>query len=216
MKLNHYSKRSEQNSRQQIAQEAARLIIEEGIGDYQFAKLKAANNFGASSVDTSLPRNEEIDHAMELYHRMYSGEQHHTFLAQQRRVALEAMEFLEQFSPRLTGPVFTGAAGRHSPVMLQVFAETPEAVIITLLDAEIPFDEKSHEVTSPKGKLESYSRLCLRVDKISIELYLLPLKYLRNNRARTKGSLTERATIQQVRDLIALENTQYRQSIEPA
>ena len=111
MKLNHYSKRSEQNSRQQIAQEAARLIIEEGIGDYQFAKLKAANNFGASSVDTSLPRNEEIDHAMELYHRMYSGEQHHTFLAQQRRVALEAMEFLEQFSPRLTGPVFTGAAG---------------------------------------------------------------------------------------------------------
>ncbi len=200
MKLNHYSKRSEQNSRLLIAQEAARLIIEEGIADYQFAKLKAANHFGASSPDTSLPRNEEIDHAMKLYHRMYSGEQHHTFLAQQRRVALEAMEFLEQFSPRLTGPVFTGAAGRHSPVMLQVFAETPEAVIITLLDAEIPFDEKSHEVTSPKGKLESYSRLCLRVDNIAIELYLLPLKYLRN-RARTKGLLTERATIQQVRDL---------------
>ena len=215
MKLNHYSKRSEQNIRLLIAQEAARLIIEDGILDYQFAKLKAANHFGASSADSRLPRNQDIDHAMEHYHQIYSGEQQHRYLARQRWVALEAMEFLKQFSPRLTGPVLTGAAGRHSSVMLHVFAETPEAVIIILLDAEIPFAEKSHTVNPSQGKPESYPRLCFQVDDIAIELYLLPLKYLRNQ-GKTKGLLGERATIQQVRKLLGLQITQCKESIQPA
>ncbi|MEE9412840.1 MAG: hypothetical protein V3V22_07270 [Methylococcales bacterium] len=215
MKLNHYSKRSEQNKRLQIAQEAARLIIEDGILDYQFAKLKAAHHFGESSTDTGLPGNEDIDQAMLQYHQIYSGKQQQRWLTRQRRIALEAMEFLELFSPRLTGSVLTGVSGQHSPVILQVFAETPETVIITLLDADIPFAEKSHQVTSPQGKPESYSRLIFQVDEIAIELCLLPLKYLRIQ-AKTKGLLVERATIQQVRKLLGLQKTKSKESFQSA
>ncbi|MEE9425412.1 MAG: hypothetical protein V3V18_10615 [Methylococcales bacterium] len=213
MKLNHYSKRSEQNLRVQIAQEAARLIIEDGILDYQFAKLKAAHHIGMSDTVNSLPGNEDIDHAMLQYHQIYSGEQQQCWLTRQRQVALEAMEFLELFSPRLTGSVLTGVAGQHSPVILQIFAETPEAVIITLLDADIPFAEKSHQITSPQDKPESYSRLVFQVDEIAIELCLLPIKYLRNQ-TKTKGLLTERATIQQVRKLLGLQKIKSNESFQ--
>ncbi len=215
MKLNHYSKRSEQNIRLKIAQEAARLIIEDGVMDYQFAKLKAAHHFGKLSTERNLPGNQDIDQAMLQYHQIYSGEQRQQWLIRQRRVALEAMEFLELFSPRLTGSVLTGVAGQHSPVVLQVFAETLETVIIRLLDADIPFTERSHQVISPQGKPETYSRLCFQVDEIAIELYLLPLKYLRSQ-AKTKSLLTERATIQQVRNLLDLEKTDNKESFQSA
>ncbi len=215
MKLTHYSKRSEQNLRLQIAQEAARLIIEDGILDYQFAKLKAAHHFDMSDTVSGLPGNEDIDHAMLQYHQIYSGEQQQQWLTRQRQVALEAMEFLELFSPRLTGSVLTGVAGQHSPVILQIFAETPETVIITLLDADIPFAERTHQVMSPQGSPESYSRLVFQVDEIAVELCLLPLKYLRNQ-SKTKGLLAKRATVQQVRNLLGLQKTKNKESFQSA
>lgn len=203
MRSNHYSKLSENNICVLIAQEAARLIIEDGILNYQSAKLKAANRFDVKCTTRKLPGNDDIDRAMQQYHQIYSGGQQQQRLTQQRSAALEAMEFLEPFSPHLSGPVLTGVAGQNCPVILHVFAETPETIIIALLDAGIPFDEKSHDVTSPHGKVNSYSRLCLQVDNVAIELYLFPIEFLRNQ-PKTKGLLTKRATIQQVRKLTEL------------
>ncbi|HFD11345.1 MAG TPA: hypothetical protein ENJ32_02580 [Crenotrichaceae bacterium] len=201
MRSSHYSKRSEQTIRAQIAQEAARIIIEDGVLNYQTAKTKAAHRLGMSNTETRLPCNQDIDHEMQQYHLIYSGPEQLNQLLQQRTAALEAMQYLEQFSPRLTGPVLSGVAGQHSSVILHVFADTPEAIITTLLDAGIPFVEKSHEVTSPQGKLESFSRLCLLVDNITIELLLFPHHYL-HNRTKTKGLLTKRATTRQVQRLL--------------
>ena len=126
MKSKHYSKRSEQNARIRIAQEAARIIIEDGILDYQTAKLKAEKNLAIPGAESCLPCNDAIDHAMQQYHQIYSGSRQQQWLVQQRQAALEAMEFLAPFSPRLTGPVLTGVAGQHSAVMLHVFADNPE------------------------------------------------------------------------------------------
>ncbi len=210
MRSNHYSKRSEQNRRTQIAQEAARIIIEDGLPNYQSAKLKAANRFGISNSECYLPCNEEIDDAMRQHHLIYSGIQQKQWITKQRRVALEAMEFLEAFSPRLTGPVLSGVSGQHATVVVHVFSDTPEAIIIRLLDAEVSFVEKSHDVMSTKGKLESFSRLCLDVDDTAIEVLMFPAKYL-HNRAKSKGLLTERATIQQVRQLLGLNSPKPRQ-----
>ena len=202
MRLKHYSKRSKLNIRNQIAQEAARIIIEDGVLSYQAAKQKAISSYGISKTESRLLCNEDIDDAMRQYQLIHSAtkEQQHR-LSQQRRVALEAMEFLEQYSPRLTGPLLADVAGKYGIVIIHLFADAAENIIITLLDANIPFLEKSHEAISLTGKLESYSRLCLQVDGIQIDLLLFPSHYLRN-KPKTKGILSQLATTKQIRTLI--------------
>jgi hypothetical protein len=199
--LSNQKHSAEYHIRLQIAQEAARLMIEDGILSYQLAKQKAANRFGALCATRGLPGNDEIDDAMQQYQLIFADSKQQSWLTHQRAIALEAMEFLSAFSPRLTGPVLIGVAGKHSPVILRAYAETPETIMTTLLDANIPFTEKTHEVTSAQGKQEEYSRLCFRVDDVAVELYLFPEKQ-RRNRLKTKGLLTAHATIKQVRKLL--------------
>jgi hypothetical protein len=46
-----------------------------------------------------------------------------------RRLAVEIMEFLFEFQPRLVGPVLAGTVTDNSPLELHVFTESPEAVL---------------------------------------------------------------------------------------
>ena len=59
--------------RRAVAQEAARVMSEHGVRDFLFAKRKAAERFGI--VDGSLlPRNIEIEEALQEYQRLFGGE----------------------------------------------------------------------------------------------------------------------------------------------
>ncbi|MCH9698106.1 MAG: hypothetical protein K0U68_08395 [Gammaproteobacteria bacterium] len=206
MNWNHYSKGIPTKLRSQLAQEAARLIIEEGITGYQPAKLKAANRFGVTESDAMLPGNEEIDRAILEYHRIFSSKQCN-WLHQKRTAAIKAMEFFQDFSPRLTGPLISGVAGQFSPVMVYLHTDSPEQIIIRLLDADIPFREKSHDVMSVKGDLEIFSRLRVGIDSMTVDLYLFPIEYLRN-KPKTNYLLTKQATIRQVKKLLNAHHNQ--------
>src|SRR5690606_3834062 len=95
--------------RSAVAQEAARLMAEHGIQDFLVAKRKAAERYGV--VDgTFLPRNTEIEAALMSHQRLFGGAQHEVVLRSQRRVALQTMQLLAQFEPRLVGAVLTGSA----------------------------------------------------------------------------------------------------------
>ena len=62
------------HARQQVAHEAAKLMVESGIRDYQLAKRKAAVRLGmAESRD--LPRNDEIEREREAYQRLFGDEE---------------------------------------------------------------------------------------------------------------------------------------------
>ncbi len=50
-------------ARKMVAQEAARIIVEQGIQDYRAAKTKAAERMGVTARG-SLPVNPEIEHAV--------------------------------------------------------------------------------------------------------------------------------------------------------
>src|SRR5687767_10281158 len=93
--------------RRAIAQEAARIMSEQGIEDFLLAKRKAADRFGVSDASV-LPKNTEIEAALEEHHRLFDGDKHHGTLRELRRVALRAMKLLAEFQPRLVGPVLTG------------------------------------------------------------------------------------------------------------
>ncbi len=117
--------------RQMLAQEAARLIVDQGIRDYRLAKIKAAERLGLSTRG-SLPRNAEIERAVSEHLQLFGRESHADFLRVLRAAALSAMDLLSTFEPRLVGPVLIGTADANSAVNLHVFADHAEAVALHL------------------------------------------------------------------------------------
>lgn len=120
-------------ARQMLAQEAARIIVEQGIRDYRVAKVKAAERLGINARG-SLPGNAEIELAISNHHALFGGESHVDFLQSMREVALSAMDLLSAFSPRLVGPVLQGTADENSAVNLHVFSDSAEPVALLLAD----------------------------------------------------------------------------------
>ena len=143
------------HARQQVAHEAAKLMVESGIRDYQLAKRKAAVRLGmAESRD--LPRNDEIEREREAYQRLFGDEERSRHMISLRKLALEAMRLLERFGPRLVGPVLSGMADRHSEICLHLFSDPPEAVAMFLLDNRIAHDQGEARL---RFQADEYQRL---------------------------------------------------------
>src|SRR6267378_5555765 len=93
--------------RTRIAAAAARIMAEDGVDDFALAKRKAARQLGA--LDTqALPSNDEIEAELRAYRALYQADDHPRLIGELRRIALDAMQALEQFNPYLTGPVLKG------------------------------------------------------------------------------------------------------------
>src|SRR5258708_18429875 len=124
--------------RARIAAAAARLMAEDGIDDFALAKRKAPRQLSASETQ-SLPRNDEIEAELRAYRALYQAEEHPQLIVQLRRIALDAMQALERFSPYLTGPVLKGIAGPYAEIELQLFPDSAKDLEIFLLDRNITF-----------------------------------------------------------------------------
>ena len=83
------------NLRRAVAQEAARIMYEHGVQDFRFAKRKAAERFGATD-EAVMPRNAEVEAALEEYQRLFGGEEHVESLLAQRLVAVDVMQVLRE------------------------------------------------------------------------------------------------------------------------
>ena len=129
----------DQRMRQRLTQEAARIMVDEGVRDYYQAKRKAAARLAAPDTQ-NMPRNREIQEAVAEYQRLFQGESQAGRLRELRETAREAMRFFERFRPRLVGSVLDGTAGDWSDVNLHVFADTPEQLDVFLMDQGIPFE----------------------------------------------------------------------------
>ena len=87
-----------------VAEEAARIMREQGVDDFLLAKRKAAERLGVTDASI-LPRNTEIEAARIAHQRLFAADRHEADLAGLRRAALEAMRLMSDFQPRLVGPV---------------------------------------------------------------------------------------------------------------
>ena len=79
-----------------VAQEAARIIVDQGIRDYRVAKQKAAERLGVDGRG-SLPGNAEIEAAVADHLQIFGGESHERSAAADAHAALSAMELLTRF-----------------------------------------------------------------------------------------------------------------------
>ncbi|CAK0779407.1 hypothetical protein CCP3SC15_640014 [Gammaproteobacteria bacterium] len=139
-----YSPRDDR-MRRLIAQEAARLMEEEGISDHYAAKRKAAERLGAPET-RNLPRNTEVEEARSEFLRLFQADTAPGRLRTLREAALRAMELLARFQPRLVGPILSGAVGIYSDIELHLFAETPEEVSLFLDEYRIPYEQEERRI----------------------------------------------------------------------
>lgn len=131
--------------RQMIAHEAARIMVEEGVKDFRLAKDKALRHLALGQHDTHqiLPSNAEINDEVVARLRLFQGERQPAILRRLRETALEAMDLLAEFDPRLTGSVLEGTATEHSDINLHLVADSPESVLFFLMDRGIDHEPSS-------------------------------------------------------------------------
>lgn len=191
--------------RQQLAHEAARLMTEGGVRDYQQAKLKAAERLGIHD-DASLPRNSEIEDALRQYQRLFGGDAHAVALRVRREAALQALEFFAPFHPRLVGPVLDGTATGNSPVHLHLHSDDPEAVTLFLEDQRIPAEPHTRRIRLDRERHADLPVWVFNVEDLTIDLTVLPHDTLRQ--APLSGvdeKPMKRASQAQLRQLLADE-----------
>jgi len=194
--------KQESRLRKSIAQHAAKLIATEGINDYYKAKIKAATQLGISDK-RHLPKNSEIETALMNYQILFHQHSHASHLNFLREQALRSMEFFARFSPRLTGAVLTGSAGKNSEINLHLFTDAAELVGIFLLDHKIPFRSKDKNIRLEKDIYEMFPAFEFIANDIHICLTVFPLNQLKSSPVDPiDGKPMRRANISQVRSLL--------------
>ena len=165
--------------RQRIAYEAARIMVEQGGGDFERARRKAAERTGI--LDRRCwPSNEAIQEALLTQRRLFRGESHARDLERMRGVALDAMRSFQGFSPRLVGPVLSGAGRPEEGVSLYLFAERPEEVVFALIDQKIPWEEHERSFRYSSGERQTHPVFRFVAGDTPFELIVLPRTALRN------------------------------------
>lgn len=188
--------------RERIAHLAARIMAEDGIDDFGYAKRKAARQAGARDAK-AMPDNEEIERALAQYRSLYQAQTHTSLLRELREQALAVMQVLERFRPHLTGPVLSGVAGKHSDVDLQVYAESSKEVELFLLNRGVRYRAaqarlylNGEETVVPTFEFEH--------DDIAVRLTVLDARDLRHTiRTSPNGRPVERGSIGAVQALLA-------------
>ncbi len=189
-------------ARQMVAQEAARLIVDQGMRDYRTAKIKAAERLGLNNRG-SLPGNAEIEAAVGEFHKIFGGEEHEAFLRFMREAALEAMRLLEDFEPRLVGPVLAGTADDNSSVNLHVFADSPEMVALSLDDRGYSCRSYERRLKSRQGQVNVYAGFRFTCADARVEATVFPFDGIRQAPiSPIDGRPMRRADRQSVIDLL--------------
>ncbi len=192
--------------RERLAQEAARLIAEEGIKDFQLAKQKAALRLHAPQTH-NLPRNHEIQAALQEYQRLFKADTQPRRLRRLREIGREAMAFLHDFEPRLVGAVLDGTADEFSEITLHLFTDTVEELTLFLLNQGIPFEQVGQRLTMPNGDCVEVPGYRLMMQEAPVLLLVFDHKGLRQApRCPTTGKPTERFSLSKVEELLRLED----------
>ncbi len=188
--------------RVRIAQEAARLMSEEGVQDFYAAKRKAAQHLGAPDT-RNMPRNQEIEAELLAYRRLFGGTRQDDHLKTLRTAATQAMRFLSAFRPRLVGSVLSGTAGQHADINLHLFADTPEEVSLFLLDNSIPFKSAQKRLRVTRDSWQEFPAYEFMAGEHPVELVVFPLEGRREApRSPVDGRPMQRARLEEVERLL--------------
>ena len=195
------SQRANEQLRQRLAQKTAQILLESGTRDFQAAKQKAAQQLGARDTK-SLPNNSEIELALSEYQRIFRATSQPQHLERLRQIAIEAMQFLSSFNPRLVGSVLSGTADEHSVIRLHVFADTIESVGFYLNDNKIPNELGERRLKIASDQYQNYSTYEFIVDETRLELVVFLPKQKQIPLSPVDGKPMKRADLAEVEMLL--------------
>ncbi|MDN5865461.1 MAG: hypothetical protein L0I62_09675 [Gammaproteobacteria bacterium] len=164
-------------ARQLLAQEAARILSEEGQRDHLAAKRKAAVRLGLSHGH--LPTNREIEAALAERQRLFEAPAQASRLARLRRGALAAMDRFENLETRVAGAAVGELATAHDPVQLHIFTDAPESVAFRLADLGLEWSEGTRRVRWRSGRQRNIPLFTFHIDGERVDALVFSLTEIR-------------------------------------
>ena len=146
----------------EIAQTAARMVVEEGL-EWGAAKHRAVRQLGLPAR-SALPDNEQLEDAVREYIALFCADTQPQELAALRELALVWMERMAEFRPYIAGAVWRGTATRQSDIYLQLFCDDPKSAEIALINNRVNYEPST--VTGFHGQ---------SVEALSIHAFCKPL-----------------------------------------
>ena len=198
------SQRDREQMRLRIAQRAAQILIDSGSQDFYAAKHKAAQQLGAHDTH-NLPRNSEIEVALLEYQRLFRAQRQPDHLNRLREVAVNAMQFLYQFRPRLVGSVLKGSADEHSVITLHLFAEHADEIGLFLMERRIPYQLIERKLKISADKYETYAVYQFVADSAPVDLVVFTTQQREIPLNPVDGKPMQRASLDEVEQLLAEE-----------
>ncbi len=160
-------------ARRLLAQEAARILSEEGRRDHLAAKRKAAARLGLA--ERHLPTNREVEAALAEHQRLFEAPAQIPRLERLRRGALAAMDILADFEPRAAGAAAGTIATAHARVEIHVFTDSPEALAFRLTDLEVHWQESTRRMRWCDGRERQVPVFTFTVGENAVEALVFTL-----------------------------------------
>lgn len=195
------SQRDHEHMRQLLAQRTAQILLDSGTRDFLAAKQKAAQQLGATDTK-SLPNNSEVELALSEYQRLFHATSQPEHLEKLRKIAIEAMQFLDVFKPRLVGSVLSGTADQHSIIRIHIFSDTVESVGFYFQDKNLPCELGERRLRISADDYQNYSTYEFIVDDIQIELVVFLPKQKQTPLSPIDAKPMKRADITEVELLL--------------
>jgi len=137
--------------RRKVALEAASLLYTSQEKEFKQAKLKAAKTLGVRT----LPSNREIAEAFDKIAEEKEGSSRQELLIQMRREALQIVQILKDFHPRLIGSVWRGTAHKNSDIDIVTFSQDPKMVLAKVTKNNFKIIKTERLSVTKKGRKET-------------------------------------------------------------
>jgi len=183
--------------KQEVINLAAELMYFGGVKEYLTAKRMAAKQLGINIFPSNTEIRDAIDRLADL-HEPNRGEN----LEQMRRTALEVMEILSSFHPRLIGSVLSGTITSTSDIDLHVFAEEYEEVMRVLDEHGLEY-EFEIVTTRKNNEIVDFPHFYIEKNDYTVELSVYePMQMRKRQRSSITGKPMEYSGIAKLRKML--------------
>ncbi|MFB0501424.1 MAG: nucleotidyltransferase domain-containing protein [Candidatus Bathyarchaeia archaeon] len=137
--------------KKRVAREAAILLYTSQEKEYKQAKKRAVKTLGVRV----LPSNREVAKELDKIAEEREGRSRQERLLQMRREALQVMELLKKFHPKLIGSVWRGTARKNSDIDIVTFSSAPKVVLAQLQKTNLKIAKTEWLSVTKRGRKEA-------------------------------------------------------------
>ena len=138
-------------SKKRVAREAAVLLYTSQEKEYKQAKSRAAQTLGVRVLPSNFEVAKELDNIAEER----EGRSRQDRLLRMRREALQVMELLKEFHPKLMGSVWRGTARKNSDIDIVTFSSEPKTVLSPLHKSNFKIVKNEWLSVTKRGRKEA-------------------------------------------------------------